>query len=134
MSSLVNKSYTNKYKSKLGNESSMTEAILAAAKKTNMCIRFEEKAAIVSNTLIVDVHDILSSSNTRDLEEKLDIANAFLNSIFTFVKNADNLKVGTNIFISRFDNLRVPLNLELNNCFNSSSWIGNVCSRNMMSW
>ena len=91
MSSLVNKSYTNKYKSKLGNESSMTEAILAAAKKTNMCIRFEEKAAIVSNTLIVDVHDILSSSNTRDLEEKLDIANAFLNSIFTFVESKDNM-------------------------------------------
>ena len=78
MSSLVNKSYTNKYKSKLGNESSMTEAILAAAKKTNMCIRFEEKAAIVSNTLIVDVHDILSSSNTRDLEEKLDIDDKLL--------------------------------------------------------
>ena len=33
----------------------------------------------------------LSSSNTRDLEEKLDIANAFLNSIFTFVESKDNM-------------------------------------------
>ena len=67
-------------------ERSANETVLDAAKKTNLCMRFEEKATLVANTLLEDLRSVLVPSN-HELEFKLGVAAAFCKSMLVFAEN-----------------------------------------------
>jgi len=67
-------------------ERSANEAVLDAARKTNLCMRFEEKATLVANTLLEDLRSVLVPSD-HELEFKLGVAAAFCKSMLVFAKN-----------------------------------------------